>query len=41
MDILKRLEVLANQCTVKEHRALVRAHRLREQAQDLTIKADL
>src|SRR5262249_42641307 len=41
MDILKRLEVLANQCAVKEHQALVRAHRLREQAQDLTIKADL
>ena len=41
MDILKRLELLASQCVVNEHEAASRADRLREQAEDLTVTADL
>jgi hypothetical protein len=41
MDILRRLELLANQCEVSEHECLVRAEKLHDQAEALTLNADL
>jgi hypothetical protein len=41
MDIIRRLELLANQCEVSEHECLVRASKLHDQAEALTLNADL
>jgi hypothetical protein len=41
MDIIRRLELLANQCDVSEHECLVRAEKLHEQARNLTIESSL
>jgi hypothetical protein len=41
MDILKRLELLANQCAVSQHDCLVRAGKLQEQADSLELHSEL
>jgi hypothetical protein len=41
MDILRRLELLANQCDVSEHECMVKAERLHNQAEALTLDSSL